>query len=261
MLLRSHSFGGVGSARSHGILPLPVVPLVVWVNAFTLWKPEAVRITKGKDQLATYQKTEISQRQYCRKCGGHLMTTHPTFGLVDIFSASVQVCMSITRRPYYQCVTVAEGLPQGVQRFAPLGNGARSIYWRLLAARFSTDSTPAGPPNSQRGDRVPHRRSNGAHSRIDNCTRRDNRNRTRMTDSRSHSHNRHNKDSHSRKRSRDERAPLRPGRRQPARRQRRPSPNRPSPNRAMRELGWAAPARLPQPMQQPQQWSVLLSTS
>src|SRR6516162_9826065 len=104
MLLRSHSFGGVGSARSHGILPLPVVPLVVWVNAFTLWKPEAVRITKGKDQLATYQKTEISQRQYCRKCGGHLMTTHPTFGLVDIFSASVQVCMSITRRPYYQCV-------------------------------------------------------------------------------------------------------------------------------------------------------------
>ena len=89
MLLRSHSFGGVGSARSHGILPLPVVPLVVWVNAFTLWKPEAVRITKGKDQLATYQKTEISQRQYCRKCGGHLMTTHPTFGLVDIFSATL----------------------------------------------------------------------------------------------------------------------------------------------------------------------------
>jgi hypothetical protein len=65
------------------------VPLVVWVNAFTLWKPEAVRITKGKDQLATYQKTEISQRQYYRKCGGHLMTTHPTFGLVDIFSATL----------------------------------------------------------------------------------------------------------------------------------------------------------------------------
>jgi hypothetical protein len=70
-------------------LPLPVVPLVVWVNAFTLWKPEAVRITKGNDQLATYQKTEISQRQYCRKCGGHLMTTYPTFGLVDIFSATL----------------------------------------------------------------------------------------------------------------------------------------------------------------------------
>jgi hypothetical protein len=45
------------------------------VNAFTLWKPEAVRVTEGKDQLVTYQKTEISQRQYCRKCGGHLMTS------------------------------------------------------------------------------------------------------------------------------------------------------------------------------------------
>ena len=59
------------------------------VNAFTLWKPEAVRVTKGKDQLATYQKTENSQRQYCRKCGGHLMTTHPTLALVDIFSATL----------------------------------------------------------------------------------------------------------------------------------------------------------------------------
>jgi len=59
------------------------------VNAFTLWKPEAVKVTKGKDQLATYQKTEISQRQYCRKCGGHLMTTHPTLRLVDVFSATL----------------------------------------------------------------------------------------------------------------------------------------------------------------------------
>jgi hypothetical protein len=30
------------------------------VNAFTLWKPEAVRITSGADRVATFQKTEIS---------------------------------------------------------------------------------------------------------------------------------------------------------------------------------------------------------
>src|SRR5262249_26819347 len=30
MLLRSHSFGGFGSTRSDGILPLSVLPLVVW---------------------------------------------------------------------------------------------------------------------------------------------------------------------------------------------------------------------------------------
>lgn len=59
------------------------------VNAFTLWKPEAVRITKGADQVATFQKTSFSQRQYCAKCGGHLMAVHPTIGLVDIFSATL----------------------------------------------------------------------------------------------------------------------------------------------------------------------------
>lgn len=59
------------------------------VNAFSLWKPEAVRITDGSDEVATYQKTGFSQRQYCAKCGGHLMTRHPTLGLVDVFAATL----------------------------------------------------------------------------------------------------------------------------------------------------------------------------
>ena len=59
------------------------------VNAFTLWKPDAVKVTKGRGNVATFQKTEISQRQYCKTCGGHLMTNHPTFGLVDVFSATL----------------------------------------------------------------------------------------------------------------------------------------------------------------------------
>jgi hypothetical protein len=59
------------------------------VNAFTLWKPETVKVTKGADQVAMYQKTEVSQRQYCAKCGGHLMTNHPPLGLVDVFAATI----------------------------------------------------------------------------------------------------------------------------------------------------------------------------
>ena len=53
------------------------------VNAFSLWKPENVTVTKGADRIALYQKTEVSQRQYCAECGGHLMTNHPPLGLVD----------------------------------------------------------------------------------------------------------------------------------------------------------------------------------
>lgn len=59
------------------------------VNAFSLWKPEAVRVSAGSENLATYQKTDLSQRQYCAKCGGHLMTRHPPLGLVDVFAATL----------------------------------------------------------------------------------------------------------------------------------------------------------------------------
>jgi hypothetical protein len=59
------------------------------VNAFSLWKPDAVKVTQGAESVATYQKTPISQRQYCTKCGGHLMTVHPTLGLVDVFAATL----------------------------------------------------------------------------------------------------------------------------------------------------------------------------
>jgi hypothetical protein len=59
------------------------------VNAFTLWKPEAVKITQGKDNLATYNKTETSYRKWCKSCGGHVLTEHPGLGLVDVYAAVI----------------------------------------------------------------------------------------------------------------------------------------------------------------------------
>jgi hypothetical protein len=59
------------------------------VNAFTFWKPEAIGIVAGGALIATFQKTEFSQRRYCKRCGGHLTTNHPTIGLVDVFSATL----------------------------------------------------------------------------------------------------------------------------------------------------------------------------
>jgi hypothetical protein len=59
------------------------------VNAFTLWKPENVRVTAGEDQIRTYQKTSFSQRQSCTRCGGHVMNRHPSLDLVDVASASL----------------------------------------------------------------------------------------------------------------------------------------------------------------------------
>ena len=59
------------------------------VNAFSLWKPEAVRVVSGAKNLAMFSKTRFSERQYCSKCGGHLMNTHPPLGLVDVYAATI----------------------------------------------------------------------------------------------------------------------------------------------------------------------------
>jgi hypothetical protein len=59
------------------------------VNAFTLWQPDAVKVTAGADHVATFAKTPSSQRRYCKKCGGHLMTNHPPLGMIDVFSATL----------------------------------------------------------------------------------------------------------------------------------------------------------------------------
>lgn len=59
------------------------------VNAFTLWKPESVRVTKGAELLGHFKKTENSDRQFCTRCGGHVMTDHPGFGLTDVYAATL----------------------------------------------------------------------------------------------------------------------------------------------------------------------------
>ena len=85
------------------------------VNAFTLWKPEAVRVTKGGGDVAMFQKTELSQRQYCRRCGGHIMTNHPTLGMVDVYAATLP---TLNFRPalhvnYAETVlSIRDGLPK-----------------------------------------------------------------------------------------------------------------------------------------------------
>jgi hypothetical protein len=68
-----------GSCRSWSASP---------VNAFTLWKPRSVKVTKGAEHVGRYKKTETSDRQFCKMCGGHLLTD-PPLGLVDLFAATI----------------------------------------------------------------------------------------------------------------------------------------------------------------------------
>ncbi len=60
------------------------------INAFSLWKPDSIRITKGEGSVGTYNKTDSSYRKFCKVCGGHIMTDHPGMGLIDVYAALLQ---------------------------------------------------------------------------------------------------------------------------------------------------------------------------
>jgi hypothetical protein len=68
------------SCRSWGAAP---------VNAFTLWKPDDVKVTKGAELLASFSRSAKSDRKFCRKCGGHVLTQHPGWGVVDVYAATI----------------------------------------------------------------------------------------------------------------------------------------------------------------------------
>ena len=59
------------------------------VNAFTLWKPDAIRVTQGGNKIGTYNKTERSYRKWCKSCGGHLYTEHSGWGVTDVYAAVI----------------------------------------------------------------------------------------------------------------------------------------------------------------------------
>ncbi|MEZ5873847.1 MAG: GFA family protein [Hyphomicrobiales bacterium] len=100
------------------------------VNAFTLWKPEAVRITEGAEHIGMYQKTPLSERQYCTKCGGHIMTNHPPLGMVDVYAATLP---TLTFTPgvhvnYGETVLpIKDGLPKFKDLPAEMGGSGEQL--------------------------------------------------------------------------------------------------------------------------------------
>ena len=59
------------------------------VNAFTLWPPDAVQVTEGAEHIGEYNANEQTYRQWCTRCGGHLLARHPQWELVDVFAATI----------------------------------------------------------------------------------------------------------------------------------------------------------------------------
>lgn len=89
------------------------------INSFTLWPPEALKITKGTDRIATYNKTEYSFRKFCKDCGGHLYADHPTFKLVDVYAGVLPgLAFAPAMHLHYGEKTLS--LPDGLPKFKDL---------------------------------------------------------------------------------------------------------------------------------------------
>jgi len=100
------------------------------VNAFTLWKPENVAVTKGTEVLDRFMKTEGSGRQFCKKCGGHVMTDHPLMGLVDVYAATIPALAftPAVHVNYSQTVLrMKDGLPKLKDFPAALGGSGEAL--------------------------------------------------------------------------------------------------------------------------------------
>lgn len=100
------------------------------VNAFTLWKPENVTVTRGGDKVGAFQKSENSVRKFCTDCGGHLMTDHPVWGITDVYAATVP---GVAFRPgvhvnYQETVLpMKDGLPKMRDFPAELGGSGQTM--------------------------------------------------------------------------------------------------------------------------------------
>jgi len=85
------------------------------VNAFTLWNPDSVKVTKGAENIGTYNITPKSFRKWCKTCGGHVYTEHPEMGMTDIYAA---VIADLEFKPevhvHYQetVLPIKDGLPK-----------------------------------------------------------------------------------------------------------------------------------------------------
>lgn len=100
------------------------------VNAFSLWQPDAVRVTKGGDNIGTYAKTDNSHRKWCRSCGGHLMTDHPHMGLIDVYAALLpQLEFKPALHVFYaeSVLRIRDGLPKMRDVPAEMGGSGETM--------------------------------------------------------------------------------------------------------------------------------------
>ena len=85
------------------------------VVAFILWRAEQVKVCRGAAFLGSFHKGGMSERRFCSRCGGHVMSELSACGLVDIYPA---VLPGVAFRPSVhlnygeRVLPIRDGLPK-----------------------------------------------------------------------------------------------------------------------------------------------------
>jgi hypothetical protein len=83
--------------------------------AFILWRAEDVEISKGSEFLAGFNKVGTSDRRFCTRCGGHLLTYHPGLPYTDVYACKLPTVpfRPIVHLNYSEAVLpIRDGLPK-----------------------------------------------------------------------------------------------------------------------------------------------------
>jgi hypothetical protein len=100
------------------------------VNAFSLWQPDALTVTKGEENIGTFSKSPMSVRKWCKICGGHVFSDHPPMGLVDVYAAlipSLQFQPAVHVNYGEKVLSVRDGLPKMKDFPAEMGGSGISL--------------------------------------------------------------------------------------------------------------------------------------
>ena len=95
-------------------------------------------MTQGEDKIGEYNANPRSYRQWCTVCGGHLMTRHPEWNLVDVFAATiptfpfepgVHVNYESTVLPMKDGLPKLKDFPGGARRLRGVDGGVAPRGW------------------------------------------------------------------------------------------------------------------------------------
>lgn len=97
--------------------------------AFTLWKPETVKVTKGEELLGRFKSSEMSDRRYCTKCGSHIIVDHPSLGLTDIRAVLPTLDFKPSVHLNYEeaVLSIKDGLPKMRDFPAAIGGSGETM--------------------------------------------------------------------------------------------------------------------------------------